>query len=501
MKTFVSKMFIMGMILFSTISSSVPAPTTKEIVCQDTQLIIQGILDYYFENNATFHEPYYWWEGGLAFNNMIENAYLCQNNTFDSLIQDALLKKSGKNFNYMPEDQIMVEANDDLGIWGMTLLTAAERNLSVPSNGTLGYDNIPNNWIYMADNVYQQMLTRWNNKTLSQSECGGGLRWQIYPWNNGYSYKNTISNAGMFQMAARLGKFFNNPVYLKQADEVFTWLRNVGFVNLDGNQTTVYDGANLETDCKDITEKQWSYNFGMTLGGCAYMYNVTGSDYWFNATESLWNGTRTRFFNDDGIMYESQCQPSNTCNNDQRAFKGLLSVMLEYTSFLVPELQSDIMKYMTASADAAAGSCDGGFDKHSCGLNWFDGTNDGYYGLGEQISALGAIQSVLGDSNDELAGFNKIPAATANYLSILLQHKSDNVDKRDLEVVENLNHYDKREIIEDENSVYNIMNMLINLEHQLKMETYDRKKLEKKVINLERDLEAQYQQRTLIQSF
>jgi len=191
MKTFVSKMFIMGMILFSTISSSVPAPTTKEIVCQDTQLIIQGILDYYFENNATFHEPYYWWEGGLAFNNMIENAYLCQN--------------------------------------------------------------------------------------------------------------NTISNAGMFQMAARLGKFFNNPVYLKQADEVFTWLRNVGFVNLDGNQTTVYDGANLETDCKDITEKQWSYNFGMTLGGCAYMYNVTGSDYWFNATESLWNGTRTRFFNDDGI--------------------------------------------------------------------------------------------------------------------------------------------------------------------------------------------------------
>lgn len=467
---------------FTYISYAVPPPSSKDAICQDTQLIIQGIFDYYYENNATFHQPYYWWEGGLAFNNIIENAYLCQNDTFDSLIQDALLKKSGKDFNYMPHDQIMVEANDDLGIWGMTLLTAAERNLSVPQNGTLGYKNIPNNWIYMADNVYKQMLHRWNNKTLSQSECGGGLRWQIYPWNNGYSYKNTISNAGMFQMAARLGRYFNDPEYLKQADEIFSWLRDVGFVNLNGNQTTVYDGANLESNCTDITELQWSYNFGMTLGGCAYMYNVTGSDYWFNATQSLWNGTRSRFFNEDRIMYESQCQASNTCNNDERAFKGLLSFMLEYTSFLVPELQSDIMSYMTPSANAAAGSCDGGFDKHSCGLNWFNATNDGYFGLGEQISALGAIQSLLGDSNDDLAKFNKIPQSTIDYFSLLLQHKSNNED-----TISNK----KRDV--------NLMNKLINLEQQLQVEVLRRTKLEQKVEDLKHQLNSYKHKRNLIQ--
>ena len=479
----IKSIFVLSFCTFLT--NAVPQPSSQDAICQDTQLIIQGILDYYYDNNATFHEPYYWWEGGLAFNNMIENAYLCQNDTFDSLIQDALLKKSGKNFNYMPDDQIMVEANDDLGIWGMTLLTAAERNLTVPQNGTLGYDNIPDNWIYMADNVYKQMLNRWNNKTLSQSACGGGLRWQIYPWNNGYSYKNTISNAGMFQMAARLGRFFNDPEYLKQADEIFSWLRSVGFVNLDGDQTTVYDGANLETNCTDITEKQWSYNFGITLGGAAYMYNVTGSDYWFNATQSLWNGTRTRFFNDDGIMYESQCQESNTCNNDQRAFKGLLSFMLEYTSFLVPELQSDIMAYMTPTANAAAGSCDGGFDKHTCGLNWFNSTNDGYYGLGEQVSALGAIQSLLGDSNADLAKFNKIPQSTANYLSLLLQQRSNNkISKRD-----------RRDV----NNEQNLVNELVILKQQLHDEILKRQKTEQRVSELEHQLSSYKERRNLIQ--
>jgi len=35
----------------------------------------------------------------------------------------------------------------------------------------------------------------------------------------------------------------------------------------------VYDGAHLP-DCKEINVAQFSYNAGMIMQGCAYMYNV-----------------------------------------------------------------------------------------------------------------------------------------------------------------------------------------------------------------------------------
>lgn len=49
------------------------------------------------------------------------------------------------------------------------------------------------------------------------------------------------------------------------------------------------------------------------------------------------------------------------------------------------------MKWLNASAYAAAQSCSGGTDGHTCGLNWFSGGWDGMYGLGEQMSALEAL--------------------------------------------------------------------------------------------------------------
>jgi len=77
-------------------------------------------------------------------------------------------------------------------------------------------------------------------------------------------------------------------------------------------------------------------------------------------------------------------------------------MMLEYTYLLVPSLKSDIYDRLTTSAEAAAGSCDGGYDGHTCGMNWFNATNDGFYGLGEQLSALGCIQSLLASSRPDL---------------------------------------------------------------------------------------------------
>ncbi|CAI8493533.1 unnamed protein product [Hanseniaspora opuntiae] len=348
--------------------------TGNTSICADTALIQQGVLDYY-SGDGEFQSPYYWWEGGLAFGLMIENAFLCQNTTFNSLLQNALMQQSGDNWDFMPESQTMVEGNDDQGVWGLTLMTAAERNFSRAANGTASRKDIPE-WVTMAQAIYNTMYARWDSST-----CGGGLRWQIYTWNNGYNYKNTIANGCLFNLAARLGRYFNNDTYLEEAEKVFDWLLDVNFVQLNDGSSKVYDGATITNNCSDMTTIEWSLQLRVN---------------------QLWKGADSAFFNDDGIMYEQQCQAAKSCNNDQRSFKSLFSMMLEYTYLLVPSLTDEIYAKLTTSAEAAAGSCDGGYDGHTCGMNWFNATNDGYYGLGEQLCALGCIQSLLASSRPDL---------------------------------------------------------------------------------------------------
>ena len=383
--------------LFSILSNAMSLTTNSNTsICDDTALIQQGILDYY-SGDGEFQSPYYWWEGGLAFGLMIENVYLCENDTFTYLLQEALIEQSGTDWDFMPSSQTMVEGNDDQGVWGLTLMTAAERNFSRAANGTESRDDIPS-WITMVQAIYNTMLARWDT-----TYCNGGLRWQIYTWNNGYNYKNTIANGCLFNIAARLGRYFNNQTYLDEAEKVFDWLVDVDFVSLNGSSSKIYDGATTTTNCTYMTTIEWSYNYGIILGGAAYMYNATnGSATWESRVSNLWDGAVSAFFNEDGIMYEQQCQAAKSCNTDQRAFKSLFSMMLEYTYILVPSLKDEIYEKLTTSAVAAAGSCDGGYDGHTCGMNWFNATNDGYYGLGEQLCALGVIQSLLGEDRPSM---------------------------------------------------------------------------------------------------
>lgn len=357
-------------------------------ICADTALIQEGMLDYYEGTRyggtvGMFQSPYYWWEAGEAFGGMIENWFLCQNDTYESLISEALLYQAGTSYNYIPDNQTMVEGNDDQGIWGLTVMDAVERNLTDPTG-----DNIPG-WLAMAQAVFNTIWARWDDQ-----HCGGGVRWQIFTWNSGYNYKNTISNACLFQLAARLGRYTGNDTYLDVAEEVFDWLVDVGYVVLK-DTANVFDGADIGDNCTDITKLEWSYNHGVVLGGAAYMYNATnGTSTWQTRVTQILQGATTYFFRDD-IMYEMACQDYKTCNNDQRSFKSIFSRMLGFTSVMAPFTADTIDPLIKASAAAAAQTCNGGTDGHTCGLSWQGGTHDGYYGLGEQMCALEVIQTLL----------------------------------------------------------------------------------------------------------
>jgi len=130
------------------------------------------------------------------------------------------------------------------------------------------------------------------------------------------------------------------------------------------------------------------------MSGCAYLYNYTNSTVWLDRLNMLWNRAEV-FFNDQGIMYEAACQPTGRCNTDQRSFKGIFSRFLGLTMLMVPSMSDLVWPKIQASAQAAALSCSGGFDGHTCGLNWFTGNWDGVFGLGEQICALDTFNTLL----------------------------------------------------------------------------------------------------------
>jgi mannan endo-1,6-alpha-mannosidase len=395
--------------------------TSRDSICKSTALIADGVLDYYEGTRyggaiGMFTYPYYWWQAGHAFGAMIDNWFLCGNDTYEELIYDALLAQTGKNFDYMPSNQTMTEGNDDQGFWGLTVIAAAERNFTAPKEGP--------DWLALTQAVYNTMWSRWDN-----THCGGGLRWQIFTWNSGYNYKNTISSACLFHISARLARFTGNQTYVNTAIEVYQWLVDVQFIQDDGTMR-VFDGANLDENCTHIVHLEWSYNIGIMLGGAAYLYNFTEDPFWLTVTSRFVDGSKDFFRN--GIMYERACQDGGNCNNDQRFFKGVFARCLGLTALLVPDLYSEVMPLLETSAAAAVQSCSGGFDGHTCGLNWEASGWDGLYGLGEQVSALETIQSVLVPispapltQKDEGVAAGDIEAGLSSSSTNLLDHGMD----------------------------------------------------------------------------
>lgn len=164
----------------------------------------------------------------------------------------------------MPSNQSKDEGNDDQLFWAFTLMSAAENNFPSPPDGTPG-------WLALSQSIWNQLATRWEAAT-----CGGGVRWQIYQWLPGWTYKNLASNGGYFQLSARLALFTGNETYAKRAEEIFDWLQDTS--PLVTHDYVVYDGAPTGDNCTTPDKNQWTYNYGIMIGGAAYVsfFSVRG---------------------------------------------------------------------------------------------------------------------------------------------------------------------------------------------------------------------------------
>lgn len=149
------------------------ADSIKDVTSQ----IAYGMMKYYTGNNTgdvpgNLPSPYYWWEAGAMFMTMIEYWYYTGDDSYNDEIIQAVTWQAGKAGDFVPQNQSKSEGNDDQVFWAYAAMSAAELNFPAPTNG---YPS----WLAMAQAVFNEQAGRWD------MSCGGGLRWQIFAFNNG----------------------------------------------------------------------------------------------------------------------------------------------------------------------------------------------------------------------------------------------------------------------------------------------------------------------------
>lgn len=302
------------------------------------------------------------------------------NETFDAMQHQAT--DAG---DYQPANQTSTEGNDDQGFWALAAMSAAEMGFKDPGDDGAA-------WLASAQAIFNEYSWRWDNTT-----CGGGLRWQISYWMNGYDYKNSVANGCFFDLSARLALYTGNQTYADWAVKIYDWMSDIGFLDDEGN---VYDGAEDDDDCSAVVKVQWTYNAGLFMEGSAAMYNYTnGSSLWRDRVDALVNRSSVYFFN-NSIMYEPPCEPESSCTTDSFSFKAYLVRWMAKTTQLAPWTYDAIYPLLLASGKAAALQCDGTatashgavLDGNACGQHWVWGSqNDGTAGVGQQMSGLAAV--------------------------------------------------------------------------------------------------------------
>jgi mannan endo-1,6-alpha-mannosidase len=236
-------------------------------VKQSAKVLSETLRQYYTGDHegatpGLLPHPYYWWQCGAMFNTFIDYWYYTGDDQYNAITTQGLEHQIGEHDAFMPANQTGSLGNDDQAFWGMAAMSAAESRLPDLENGKPS-------WLSLAQAVFNTQKIRWD-----QTTCGGGLRWQIFLFGDGYDYKNTISNGCFFNIAARLYKYLGDDMYSDWAARIWEWEVDVGQIT---NDYQFQDGAWVAENCTTLNPKQWTYNAGVHLAGAAAMWNMVSN--------------------------------------------------------------------------------------------------------------------------------------------------------------------------------------------------------------------------------
>lgn len=142
--------------------------------------------------------------------------------SYNPMVRQALIHQAGEDKDYLPQNQTAQMGNDDQGFWAMSAMLAAEYAFPDPPG------DAELSWVAGVQAVFNAMVTRWD-----EDDCGGGLRWQVFDFNNGWQYKNSVSNGCFFNIAARLARYTDNSTYAEWAEKIWDWEIDMGLISED----------------------------------------------------------------------------------------------------------------------------------------------------------------------------------------------------------------------------------------------------------------------------
>lgn len=132
---------------------------------------------------------YYWWQGGAMWGALIDYRHYTGDKDYDDIITQAMLFQVGDDRDYNPRNWSASMGNDDQAFWAISAMIAAEN----------GYTDPPKEdpqWLSLVQAVFNEQSSV-DRRVSPQTggACEGGLRWQVYPSNNGWDYVNSRSTA------------------------------------------------------------------------------------------------------------------------------------------------------------------------------------------------------------------------------------------------------------------------------------------------------------------
>lgn len=346
-----------------------------------------------------------WWIAGGAHGALIDYQAYSNDDRYVNQTRSSFLASQGPAFDLNTRDSS--EANDDQAFWVFAALAALEQDFpqlpcpaSKPACG--------NSWLLLADNAFNDFVQRWESNKVS---CGGGLTWsfQFNPGMPGQStYKNSVSNGGFFQIAARLARYTGDDKYATWAETVYDWMSGIGFV---GSGFQVYDGAGIDQACKQLNTDQWSYNSAIMMYGAAAMADFYGGSNvtWNQRVDGFVSAALAQFTTPSAsgpILIETvrNCakagpnRQSSSCatpmTEDQKTFKGYLARFMGKTAAIYPAASAKIMPVLRASAIGAAKTCSGGASGTMCSHAWYSDFDPSQTGMQEQLIALEVFNSL-----------------------------------------------------------------------------------------------------------
>ena len=148
--------------------------------------------------------------------------------SYSNVMMDALVSQLGPNYDFVRAEEAFDTGNDDQAFWVFVAMSAAEYGFPAPPAPAPA-------WHQVVINAWNDYYSRWNT-----TSCAGGLKWQFYPSNAGYEYKNSISNGGFFQLSARLARFTGNQTYVDWAGKIWDWVEGIGLMSTTYD---IYDGT------------------------------------------------------------------------------------------------------------------------------------------------------------------------------------------------------------------------------------------------------------------